>query len=175
MKQAYNVISQSFIFAAFRRKCLFEIVLLSEKPCRTGAVFSVVERKVIIVGKGNNGNLIPINERPIEEQKAIRQKAVEAKRERKRARECMEMILSGRIKNKNAKKALKEVGVQSEDMQNTMLLMLSLFQNGVKTGDSSTIKTILEIVGDMDTEEKSTAPAINITVSAATAADVTED
>ena len=174
MKKAYNVISQRFIFVAYAAKCLKTCFIVRE-TVPFGAVFSVIERKVVIVGKGKNGNLIPINERPIEEQKAIRQKAVEAKRERKRARECMEMILSGRIKSKNAKKALKEVGVKTEDMQNTMLLMLSLFQNGVKTGDSSTIRTILEIAGDMETEQETKSPSINITVSAATQADVTED
>lgn len=128
---------------------------------------------------GYNDNLTPINKRPIEEQRAIRVKAGEAsaqsRKERKKARECIEEILSCEIQEGKVKEMLKKLGISDKNLQNSMLLMFSLFQNGVKTGDAGTIKTIFEIAGDLNVQQEQQAPTINITVSAATAEDIEDD
>ncbi len=99
----------------------------------------------------------------------------EKRRKRKQARECMEIILSGKVTGDTAKAALKSIGFEDKDQQNIALLMLSMFQNGVKTGDAGTIKSILEIVGDINQQEETQTPQININITAATQEDMEED
>ena len=55
-------------------------------------------------------------------------KAAETKRQRKQARECMEMILSSKVTNEKVKQTLKSMGFKGKDQQNIALLMVSLFQ-----------------------------------------------
>lgn len=97
------------------------------------------------------------------------------KRERKQARECMEMILSSKVTNEKLKQTLKSMGFEDKDQQNIALLMVSLFQKGVKSGDAATIRSILEIAGELNQEQETQAPTINITVSAATSEDIDDD
>lgn len=99
-------------------------------------------------------------------------KSGQTKRARKQARECMELILKSEVTRDEHIKILSSMGIEEEDRQNIMLLMASLFYKGVSTGDSNVIKTILEISGDMDQQQETQAPQINITVSAATAGDI---
>lgn len=129
--------------------------------------------------RGLNNNLVPMSERSIEEARAIGRKgginSGKARRQRRKARECMEEILSCDVQEGKVKEALKKMGIKEENIQNTMLLMFSLFQSGVKTGDAGTVKTILEIAGDMDIQQEQQAPTININVSAATQEDIEDD
>ena len=102
-------------------------------------------------------------------------KAAETKRQRKQARECMEMILSSKVTNEKVKQTLKSMGFKGKDQQNIALLMVSLFQKGVKSGDAATIRSILEIAGELNTEQETQAPTINISVSAAEPSDIDEN
>jgi hypothetical protein len=95
----------------------------------------------------------------------------EKRHKRKQARECMEIILSGKVTGKNAKEALKNIGFENEDQQNIALLMMSLFQKGVTTGDANIIKSILEISGDINQQEDTQSPQININIAPATKED----
>ena len=127
---------------------------------------------------GVNNNLKPV--RTTEEAKkrgsAGGKKAAENNRKRKQARECMEMILASKVTGDKAKKVLKNMGIKEEDQQNIMLLMTALFQKGASTGDAATIRSILEITGDLQQQEQEAlAPTININVSAATSDDIDND
>lgn len=100
-------------------------------------------------------------------------KSGQARKARKQARECMEIILKSKVTREEHIKILSGMGIKEKDRQNIMLLMASLFYKGVSTGDSNTVKAILEISGDLDNGQQETqAPQINITVSAATAEDI---
>lgn len=99
-------------------------------------------------------------------------KTHEIRRKRKQARECMEIILSGKVTGDKAKQALANVGFAEEDQQNIALLMMSMFQKGVSTGDANIIKSILEISGDINQQEETQPPQININISAATQDDI---
>ena len=103
-------------------------------------------------------------------------KSQKVQRERKKAKECMEMILSLNAKGKKSKEIMSNLGIKDKDQQNIMLLMTAMFTKAASTGDPNAIKSILEIVGDMEmkqaTEEK---PTINITVSAATPNDIEKE
>jgi hypothetical protein len=129
--------------------------------------------------RGLNNNLIPMSTRSKEEASAIGRKggiiSGKNRRQRRKARECMEEILSCDVPNGKIKDALIKMGIKEENIQNTMVLMFSLFQNGLKTGDAGTVKTILEIAGDMDIQQEQQSPTININVSAATAEDAEND
>ncbi|MCM1330854.1 MAG: hypothetical protein NC253_15645 [Ruminococcus sp.] len=96
----------------------------------------------------------------------------QTRRARKQARECMELILSSKVTKDEHKQILSNMGIKDKDKQNIMLLMASLFYKGVSTGDSNTIKTILEISGDLNQLQEKQDTQINITVSAATAEDI---
>lgn len=99
-------------------------------------------------------------------------KSGQARKARKQARECMELILKSKVTREEHIKILSGMGIKEKDRQNIMLLMASLFYKGVSTGDSNTVKAILEISGDLDEQQETQAPQINITVSAATAEDI---
>ncbi len=100
-------------------------------------------------------------------------KSGQARRARKQARECMEIILKSKVTEEKHIEILSRMGIKEKDRQNIMLLMASLFYKGVSTGDSNTVKAILEISGDLDNGQQETqSPQINITVSAATAEDI---
>lgn len=100
-------------------------------------------------------------------------KSGQARRARKQARECMEIILKSKVTEEKHIEILSRMDIKEKDRQNIMLLMASLFYKGVSTGDSNTVKAILEISGDLDNGQQETqAPQINITVSAATAEDI---
>lgn len=100
-------------------------------------------------------------------------KSGQARKARKQARECMEIILKSKVTREEHIKILSGMGIKEKDRQNIMLLMASLFYKGVSTGDSNTVKAILEISGDLDNGQQETqAPQINITVSAATTEDI---
>lgn len=128
--------------------------------------------------KGNIQNLQPVTSKE-EARKRGRnggKKSQQVQRQRKKARECMEMILSLDAKGENAKKMMSSMGIAAEEQQNIMLLMATMFAKAASTGDPNAIKSILEIVGDMEArQEKEEKPTINITVSAATVEDMEEE
>lgn len=99
----------------------------------------------------------------------------ELQRQRKKAKECMNMILEMDATGTGAKKLMDKLGIKSEAQQNIMLLMASMFTKGVSTGDPTAIKAILEIAGDLDIQSEQSSPTININVSAASAEDVDEE
>lgn len=127
--------------------------------------------------KGNIQNLQPVTSKE-EARKRGRNggiKSQQVQRERKKARECMEMILSLDTKAKSQKDLMTNMGIKDEDQQNIMSLMASMFARAVTTGDPNAIKSCLEIAGELEAVQADEKPTINITVSAATLEDVEED
>lgn len=128
--------------------------------------------------KGNIQNLQPVTTKE-EARKRGRnggKKSQQVQRERKRAKECMEMILSLNTKSQKQKELMSNMGIKDKDQQNIMALMASMFAKAVTTGEPNAVKAVLEIAGEMEArqggEEK---PTININVMAATAEDMEED
>lgn len=121
-------------------------------------------------------NLITVRERTKEEACAISTKggikSGISRRSAKSARECMNTLLELEIKDEKIRKSLEQFGVSTEDLQNKMLLMFQLMKNGIKTGDAGTIKSILEIAGELTVKQEETNPVININVSEAKEEDI---
>lgn len=127
--------------------------------------------------KGNPQNLQPVKSKKEARKRGrnggIKSQAVQ--RERRKAKECMNMILSLDAKGENAKKMMNNMGIAEKEQQNIMLLMATMFAKAVSTGDPNAIKSILEIAGELEAGQENEKPTINITVSAATAEDIEEE
>lgn len=128
-----------------------------------------------------NGN--PQNLQPVKTKKEAKKRgrnggirSGEVRRERKKARECMEMILALETKSQKQRDLMTNLGIADEEQKNIMSLMASMFARAVTTGDPAAVRSVLEIAGEMEAsqtvEEK---PTISINVIPATAADIEEE
>lgn len=99
-----------------------------------------------------------------EEMAEIQRKAAEAKRKkfaaRKAMREQLSTLLKMDVSDAEQKAMLKEMGVESEDMCNQMVLMVALFKKGAK-GDVAAIKQIDDMTNGI-VPEQSQPIVINI-------------
>lgn len=71
----------------------------------------------------------------------------EVKRQRKAMQEQMELLLSLPVKNKDMKKQLKQFGIEDENVDNQMLLLVGLFKSSLK-GNVQAFNSIQELVGE---------------------------
>lgn len=125
-----------------------------------------------------NGN--PQNLQPVKSKKeAIKRgrnggkKSGEVRRQRKQAKECMNMLLSLDAKGKKSKELMTNLGIKDKDQQNIMLLMSTLFMKAATSGEPNAVKAVLEIAGELEEKQAGeTKPEININVMAATAEDM---
>lgn len=110
-----------------------------------------------------------LRSRTPEERKAISAMGVAKRKEnaarRKAMKEQLELLLSLDVKKKADKEKLREMGIDPEDMNNQMLMLVSLFRKGAIMGDVPAIKQICDIinnnVGDV-TQTQQQPPVINI-------------
>lgn len=110
-----------------------------------------------------------LRSRTPEERKAISAMGVAKRKEnaarRKAMKEQLELLLSLDVKKKADKEKLREMGVDPEDMNNQMLMLVSLFRKGAIMGDVPAIKQICDIinnnVGDVPQTQQQ-PPVINI-------------
>lgn len=127
--------------------------------------------------KGNVNNLKPVKTKEEARERGRNGgiKSQQVQRERRKAKECMNMILSMDAKGKKSRELMTAMGIKDKDQQNIMLLMTTMFAKASSTGDPNAIKSILEIAGDLDMNMGEQTPTININVSAATPDDVSID
>lgn len=127
--------------------------------------------------KGNIGNLQPVETKEEAKKRGrnggIRSQQVQ--RERRTAKKCMEMILSLDTKSQKQKELMTKMGIADEEQQNIMSLMASMFARAVTSGEPNAVKSVLEIAGELKAAQVDEKPTINITILAATAADMEED
>lgn len=110
-----------------------------------------------------------LRSRTPEERKAISAMGVAKRKEnaarRKAMKEQLELLLSLDVKKKADKEKLREMGIDPEDMNNQMLMLVSLFRKGAIMGDVPAIKQICDIinnnVGDVQQTQQQ-PPVINI-------------
>lgn len=89
----------------------------------------------------NEQNLIRNEDRTPEQRRENARKAgiasAKAKKKRKAMQEQMEMLLSLPVKNTKLKGQLKKIGIKSDDIDNQMALIVSLYQTALKGGRNS--------------------------------------
>ena len=104
----------------------------------------------------NEQNLVTLTPRQAREIGAKGGRAsAEAKKRRKAMREQMETLLSLPLSDQKIKDRFKAMGIEADDMDNQMALVVSTFNKALK-GDTSAINIVREMVGERVTEMKIT-------------------
>ena len=100
----------------------------------------------------NEKNLIPLNKRTKSEQREYAKmggkKSGEVRRQRKAFREQMELLLSLPVKNEEHKAFMKQLGIDEDNMDNQMMLLMSVLNKAMK-GDLEAFREIKGVVSDM--------------------------
>lgn len=104
----------------------------------------------------NKKNLMPIEyvnaRKTREERRESASKAGkasgEAKRRRKAMQEQMELLLSLPVKNEKHKSLMEQVGIDTDNMDNQMMLLMSVFNKAMK-GDLEAFREIKSVVSDI--------------------------
>lgn len=99
----------------------------------------------------NEKNLIPFNKRTENEQREYAkkggQKSGEVRRQRKAMKEQMEMLLSLPFKQEKQLKFMKSLGIEEEEIDNQMALMVAMYAKALK-GDVQAFNSIREVTQD---------------------------
>ena len=99
----------------------------------------------------NEQNLIPWNKRTENEQREYArkggQKSGEVRRQRKAMKEQMEMLLSLPLKQEKQLKFMKSLGIEEEEIDNQMALMVAMYAKALK-GDVQAFNSIREVTQD---------------------------
>ena len=98
-----------------------------------------------------NNNLIPQSERTKEEQRKIAIKggiaSGKARRRKKLIREQLELLLSLPLKDENAKRKLKQLGIDADNLDNQMAMLIAIWNKALK-GDVQAFNSIRDSVGE---------------------------
>jgi len=99
----------------------------------------------------NENNLIPISERTSEEVREMARKggikSGEVRREKKAIKEQIQLLLSLPLKDKKAIKQLQALGIDTDNIDNQMAMVISMWQKAVK-GDVNAFNTLRDTVGE---------------------------
>lgn len=109
-------------------------------------------------------NLTPFNQMSEEQAKAIQSKGGKASQEKQRKRKLMreqaELLLSLPLKDKAAKKKLEQMGVDAENQDNQMLIILQLWKRAA-AGDLEATKLFIELMGEKAATQVSISGELN--------------
>lgn len=99
----------------------------------------------------NKSNLIPNNERSPEEVRENGRKggiaSGKARRRKKLIKEQLELLLSLPLKDENAKKKLKQLGINADNIDNQMAMIIAIWNKALK-GDVQAFNSIRDTVGE---------------------------
>lgn len=108
--------------------------------------------------EGYKRGLVSLSERTPEERSAIARKGVEARRKKKEEKlmlqNCMKALLKMKVNSRKREELLKSYGFTDTDMNNKTLLMVALFQKGIR-GDVQATKEIIAMMDKLDLFEQS--------------------
>ena len=106
----------------------------------------------------NEQNLIPFNKRTESEQREYARqggkKSGEVRRQRKAMREQMELLLSLPVKDAKNKAFMEQLGIDEDNMDNQMLIIMSVFSKAMK-GDLEAFREIKGVINDMGSNNTS--------------------
>ena len=105
----------------------------------------------------NEDNLIPNSERTPEELREIARKgglaSGEARRKRKTMREQAELLLSLAVKNPKLKKAMSELGIDEDEQNNQMAMIISVMNKAITKGDIQAFNSLQATIGEKPIEK----------------------
>ena len=97
-------------------------------------------------------NLIPFNELTEEKQREIASKggkaSVKARKEKKRMKEYINILLGLDVKSPKARETLRQLGIEDEDMTNEMAMMAAIMNKAMK-GDIQAVNFLRDTSGQM--------------------------
>jgi hypothetical protein len=106
----------------------------------------------------NEKNLIPYSERSENEARENGRKggiaSGESRRKRKLLKDSMNALLELPVSSTKEYNALIKMGIDIEDIDNSQLIVLALF-NRAKSGDVAAIKELRNLIGEDSSEDKS--------------------
>lgn len=106
---------------------------------------------MVVLPTGVNNNLIPSTERTQSEHRQNAQAggraSGEARREKKRLRDCAELLLSLPVKDIDKFNNMCQLGIPVEDIDNRMLMVTGLLNQACK-GDTSAAREIRSLIGE---------------------------
>lgn len=106
----------------------------------------------------NEKNLIPYSERSENEARENGRKggiaSGESRRRRKLLKDSMNALLELPVSSTKEYNALIKIGIDIEDIDNSQLIVLALF-NKAKSGDVAAIKELRNLIGEDSAEDKS--------------------
>ena len=106
----------------------------------------------------NEKNLIPYSERSENEARENGRKggiaSGESRRKRKLLKDSMNALLELPVSSTREYNALIKMGIDIEDIDNSQLIVLALF-NKAKSGDVAAIKELRNLIGEDSAEDKS--------------------
>lgn len=107
----------------------------------------------------NEKNLVPFTSEQSREEAVINGRkggvaSGQAKRRRKLLRDSMNALLELPVSSTREYNALIKMGIDIEDIDNSQLIVLALF-NRAKSGDVAAIKELRNLIGEDNTEDKS--------------------
>lgn len=104
----------------------------------------------------NEQNLINLADRPAEERSEIAKAgaaaSIEVRRKKKAMREQLETLLALPSKNKKALAKMKALGIETENADNQMQMLASMFMKAC-TGDTQAATFIRDTVGEKPTDK----------------------
>ena len=113
----------------------------------------------------NDKNLVSIGDRTTEEQRRITSaggRASGVARRRKRSlREAADLYLSMPVANRRKWNAIAKEGVDPEDIDNQMAMIIGLTQAAIN-GDAKAAKLLFELVGDQSGENDEVKVVIDV-------------
>lgn len=102
-----------------------------------------------------NDNLIPFDVRGENEARELGQKggikSGEVRRKKKLIKEQLELLLSLPLKDKNATEKLKSMGIDADNVDNQMAMIISMWNKAIK-GDVQAFNSIRDSVGEKPKE-----------------------
>lgn len=112
-------------------------------------------------------NLVPIAERSPEEVREMGRKggkaSGKARREKKLLKDQINLLLSLPLKDKKAKEKLKALGINADNIDNQMAMVISMWQKAIK-GDVQAFNTLRDTVGEKPIEEVNVNQKIDNTI-----------
>lgn len=112
-------------------------------------------------------NLVPIAKRSPEEVREMGRKggkaSGKARREKKLLKDQINLLLSLPLKDKKAKEKLKALGINADNIDNQMAMVISMWQKAIK-GDVQAFNTLRDTVGEKPIEEVNVNQKIDNTI-----------
>lgn len=103
----------------------------------------------------NESNLVSLADRTTEEQREIARKggkaSGEARKRKKSLREAMELLLSLPVKDNKTRKAIEELGINPDDIDNQMAMAIAQWEQAVK-GNVKAYANIEATIGEKPKE-----------------------